>query len=205
MPPAGDGWLHEVKHPGPRLMACLDSNVVRLFDQRGEDWTERFWNIVETVRSLPVKSCIIDGVLVGGDGNSEASRCLRGKAQSGEVEFYAFDLLEVNGFDLRRDEIENRKRALAVVLRKAPDIVRFNPHFENEGEVVLRQARRMGFDGIVSKRRGSRYLSGRSTNWLSSKPLDYTIARLARGAPADRRNRAESQAFEGSGQEKEIQ
>jgi len=78
----------------------------------------------------------------------------------------------VNGFDLRRDEIENRKRALSHMLRKAADIVRFNPHFENDGEAVFRQACRMGFQGIVSKRRGSRYLSGRSTNWLFSKRMD---------------------------------
>jgi bifunctional non-homologous end joining protein LigD len=171
-PPPGGEWLHEVKHPGHRLMARRIGNGVRLFARRGEDWTDYFPNIVETVQLLPVKSCIIDGV-VGCDGKHKVTAdSLRGKAPTGDVEFYAFDLLEVNGFDLRRDEIENRKRALAHLLGKAHDTVRFNPHFEHDGEAVLHQACRMGFDGIVSKRRGSRYLSGRCTNWLFSKRLD---------------------------------
>jgi bifunctional non-homologous end joining protein LigD len=75
----------------------------------------------------------------------------------GEVALHAFDLLEVNGFDTRRDVIEDRKRTLAHLLRKMPEAIRFNPHFEREGEAVFEQACRMGFAGIISKRRGSRY------------------------------------------------
>jgi bifunctional non-homologous end joining protein LigD len=171
-PPSGDEWLHEVKHPGHRLMARRQAGGVRLFAQRGEDWTGRFPHIVAAVELLPVKSCIIDGELVGCDENGKTPFGHLRESGAQDVDFFVFDLLEVNGFDLRRDEIENRKRALSHLLRKAPEAVRFNPHFENDGEAVLRQACRMGFPGIVSKRRGSRYLSGRSTNWLFSKKLD---------------------------------
>jgi bifunctional non-homologous end joining protein LigD len=86
--------------------------------------------------------------------------------------FYVFDVLEVNGFDLRRDRLEERKRVLGQILRKAPAGMRLNEQFERCGEPMLRQIGQMGFEGVVSKRRGSRYLSGRSPDWLFSKKLD---------------------------------
>jgi len=93
-PPSGEEWLHEVKHPGQRLMARRDGNGVRLYGERGWDWTDRFPNIVDTIGLLPVKSCIIDGELVGCDENGKTpfSR-LREGPQDGDVEFYVFDLL----------------------------------------------------------------------------------------------------------------
>src|ERR1700757_3082025 len=85
---------------------------------------------------------------------------------------YAFDVLEVNGFDLRRDRLEERKRVLRQVLRRAPVGIRLNEQFERCGESILRHISRMGFEGIVSKWLGSRYLSGRSPDWLFSRTLD---------------------------------
>ena len=173
LPPSGDGWLHEVKHSGHRLLARRDGESVSLFERRGDDWTARFPQIVEAIRLLPAKSCAIDGQLVSRDkdGNTLSSP-LQETNHDGNLAFYAFDLIEVNGFDLRRDPIEERRRALADLLREVSDILRFNPHFEREGAAVLRQACQMGFEGIISKRRGSRYLPGRCTNWLISKMLD---------------------------------
>ena len=84
---------------------------------------------------------------------------------------YAFDLLEVNGFDLRRDPIEDRKRALTHLLRKPPGAIRLSESFDRGGQPLLREVSRMGFDGIISKRRGSRYLSGRSPDWLFSRMI----------------------------------
>jgi bifunctional non-homologous end joining protein LigD len=173
LPPSGDEWLHEVKHDGHRLLARRDGSGVRLFNQRGEDWTDRFPPIADAIGLLPVRSCIIDGELVGCDANGNTPfASLRGPAQDFDIALHAFDLLEVNGFDVRRDPVEERKRALEQLLRKASDSVRFNPHFERDGEAVFRQACRMGFAGIVSKRRGSRYLSGRCSNWLITKKMD---------------------------------
>jgi bifunctional non-homologous end joining protein LigD len=173
LPPSGDEWLHEVKHDGHRLLVRRDGAGVRLFNQRGEDWTERFPPIADAIGLLPVRSCIIDGELVGCDANGNTPFAgLRGPVQDFDIALHAFDLLEVNGFDVRRDPVEERKRALEQLLRKASDIVRFNPHFERDGEAVFRQACRMGFAGIVSKRRGSRYLSGRCSNWLITTKMD---------------------------------
>ena len=172
LPPTGDSWLHEVKRDGRRMLARRDGPNVRLFNHRGEDWTIRFPHIAQAIGMLPIRSCTIDGEVVGCDagGFARASR-LREDGGSA-VALHAFDLLEVNGFDTRRDVIEDRKRALAHLLRKMPAEIRFNPHFEREGEAVFHQACKMGFAGIISKRRGSRYLSGRSSSWLLTKKMD---------------------------------
>jgi len=117
--------------------------------------------------------CIIDGDLVRYDehGNPRLAPLPDGRLETG-ASLYAFDLLEVNGFDLRRDRIEDRKHALTRLLRKPPAAIRFNESFDRCGEPMLRQAGRMGLDGIISKRRGSRYLSGPSADWLFSRRID---------------------------------
>ena len=85
---------------------------------------------------------------------------------------YAFDLIELNGDDLRRDPLEVRKATLASVVAKAGSGMRFNEHIEGDGPTVFAHACKMGLEGIVSKRLGSRYRSGRSTDWLKMKNSD---------------------------------
>jgi bifunctional non-homologous end joining protein LigD len=96
---------------------------------------------------------------------------LRYRRQDGRVFLYAFDLLELNGQDMRREPLEARKRALAAVLRiKAGAGIQLNEHCDDlPADVVFRHACRLGFEGIVSKRLGSRYRSGRSPDWLKMK------------------------------------
>jgi bifunctional non-homologous end joining protein LigD len=127
---------------------------------------------VESMNLLPVRSCIIDGDLVRCDehGNTRLAPLSDGQSEIG-ASLYAFDLLEVNGFDLRRDPIEDRKRALTCLLRKPPAAIRLSASFDRGGQPLLREVSRMGFDGIISKRRGSRYLSGRSPDWLFSRRI----------------------------------
>src|ERR1700745_2138195 len=104
LPPSGPEWLHEIKHPGHRLIARRANSGIRLFGGHGEDWTSSFPHLVEAMDLLPVKSCIIDGELVRCNEHGEA-RLEPVRAGSLELgaSFYAFDVLEVNGFDLRRD------------------------------------------------------------------------------------------------------
>ena len=172
-PPSDDAWLHEIKHPRQRLIARRNGQGIRLFTEWGEDWTSRFPFVVESMTLLPVKSCIIDGDLVRCDehGNPRVGSLPDGRSETG-ASLYAFDLLEVNGFDLRPDSIEDRKRALTRLLRKPPGAIRLSEPFARCGEPMLRQVGRMGFDGIISKRRGSRYISGRSPDWLFSRKID---------------------------------
>ena len=117
-PPAGPGWLHEIKHDGYRLLARKDAARVRLITRRGIAWTERFPLIAEAASALPCKSCLIDGEAVACDDRGLADfQLLRRRGKP--VILYAFDLLQLDGEDLRGEPIEKRKAALAKLLRKA--------------------------------------------------------------------------------------
>ena len=169
LPPSGQEWLHELKHRGDRLIVRRDGDGIRLFAENGEDWTASFPRLIGAVALLPVRSCILDGEVVE---SRDQGKPVGEAVTQTSAGFYAFDLIEVNGFDLRRDRIEERKRALAHLLRKAPQPIRLNTQFESGGESLLRQVCRLGFEGVLSKRRGSRYLSGRCPDWILSRKLD---------------------------------
>ena len=170
-PPSGVLWLHEIKHDGFRVIARKDGDRVRLFSRPGNDLTDRFPLIVEALARLRSRSCIIDGeaVCCGDDGRPSFDR-IRYRKYDASVFLYAFDLIELDGDGLRRDPLEVRKATLASVLTKAGPGLRFNEHIEHDdGELVFRHACKMGLEGIVSKRKGSPYRSGRSADWLKMK------------------------------------
>jgi ATP-dependent DNA ligase len=161
---------HEIKHDGYRLMACRDMTGIRLLTRNGHDWTPRYSLIVEAVDRLKARSCLIDGEAVACDENGLAVfERLRRKPSGKHVFLYAFDLLELDGQDLRREPLETRKVTLASLLRRSLPGVRLNEHLAHDGESVFRHACKMGLEGIVSKRFGSRYRSGRSKDWLKFK------------------------------------
>jgi bifunctional non-homologous end joining protein LigD len=170
-PPSGAVWLHEIKHDGFRVIARKDGNSVRLYSRPGNDLTSRFLLIVEALARLRSRSCIIDGeaVCCDDDGLPVFDR-LRYRRHDDRVFLYAFDLIALNGDDLRREPLTVRKATLASVLRKARPGLVLNEHLEHEdGEVVFRHACKLGLEGIISKRLGSRYRSGRSPDWFKMK------------------------------------
>jgi bifunctional non-homologous end joining protein LigD len=118
-PPSGSNWIHEIKHDGYRLMARRDPVGIRLITRKGNDWTTRFPLVVEAVNHLKVRSCLIDGEAVCCDERGLAIfEKLRERRNEPDAFLYAFDLLELNGADLRREPIEVRKATLASLLRK---------------------------------------------------------------------------------------
>ena len=120
-----------------------------------------------------MRSCLIDGEAVACDQNDLAVfELLREKRHGRHIFLYAFDLLELNGKDLKREPFEVRKATLASLLRSFPSGVRFNEHLTHDGEVVFRHACKLGLEGIVSKRRGSIYRSGKCKDWLKFKNPD---------------------------------
>jgi bifunctional non-homologous end joining protein LigD len=127
--------------------------------------------VVEAVNHLKVRSGLIDGEVVCCDEQEMTSfQLLRQQRNEPQAFLYAFDLLELNGTDLRREPIEVRKATLASILRKSRPGVRLNEHLEHpDGLTVFQHACKMGLEGIVSKRLGSRYRSGRSPEWLKFK------------------------------------
>jgi bifunctional non-homologous end joining protein LigD len=172
-PPSGDVWLHEIKHDGFRVMARKDGNRVRLYSRPGNDFTYRFPLIVESLARLRSRSCIIDGEAVACDDNGMPSfDRIRYRRHDASVFLYAFDLIEWNGDDLRREPLAVRKATLASVLAKAAPGLRLNDHIEADGPTVFAHACKMGLEGIVSKRKDSPYRSGRSPDWLKMKNAD---------------------------------
>src|SRR5499427_5110648 len=119
--PSGSEWLHEIKHDGFRISARKNGERVRLYSRPGNDLTRRFPLIVEMLARLRSRSCIIDGEAVACDDNGVAS----------------FDLIELNGDDLRRDPLEMRKATLASIVAKAARGIRFNEHMEGGGPTVF--------------------------------------------------------------------
>jgi len=171
--PSGNEWLHEIKHDGFRVIARKKGAQVRLYSRHRSDLTYRFPLIVETLSRLHSRSCIIDGEAVDCDDNGVTSfNRVRYRRHDGSIFLYAFDLIELNGDDLRRDPLEGRKAALEMLLAKAGAGIRFNEHMEGDGETVFRHACKLGLEGIVSKRKDSPYRSGRSPDWLKMKNAD---------------------------------
>jgi bifunctional non-homologous end joining protein LigD len=168
--PSGSQWLHEIKHDGFRVIARKNGAQVRLYSRPGNDLTYRFPLIVETLVCLRSRSCIIDGEAVAcdDDGVTLFDR-VRYRHHDESIFLYAFDLIELNGDDLRRDPLEGRRATLEMILAKAGAGIRFNEHMKGDGETVFRHACKLCLEGIVSKRKDSAYRSGRSPDWLKMK------------------------------------
>jgi len=172
-PPASPDWLHEIKHDGYRMLARRDGERVHFISRRGLDWAWRFPMIVAAVEALAVRSCLIDGEVIACDADGVADfQLLRWRRQHDPAMLCAFDLIELDGCDLRGEPIEERKAELARLLGDGPPNIVFNRVFGDPGPIIFEQACKFGCEGIVSKRRGSRYAPGRSDDWLKVKNPD---------------------------------
>jgi bifunctional non-homologous end joining protein LigD len=169
-PPSGPKWLHEIKHDGFRIMARRNGEGVQLYTRNGYDFAGRFPQIVEAVSKLKVRSCFIDGeAIVVDEHGLSAFDLIRSWRHDHAAVLCAFDLVELDGKDLRRVPIEQRKQALAGLLRRERDGIVLNVHYDCDGETIFKHACKLGCEGIVSKRLGSLYRSGRSPHWLKVK------------------------------------
>jgi bifunctional non-homologous end joining protein LigD len=165
--PSGERWIHEVKFDGYRVQMHVVNESVRIFTRRGNDWTNRFKKVAADGWRLNAKSAIIDGEVIvpAADGVSDFSVLqneLRGKSK--KLVLYAFDLLYLNGYDMRKAPLFQRKAALRALIAKS-DIL-FSDSFEVDGAEMFRSACSMGLEGVVSKVQDARYHSGRSNDWV---------------------------------------
>jgi bifunctional non-homologous end joining protein LigD len=157
-PPAGTGWLHEIKHDGFRIMAHRRDRSVRLVTRNGRDLTDRFPLVTAAIEGLPVKSCVIDGeAIVCNDSGLAVFNLIRGHGTNARAILCAFDLLEVNGEDIRAEPIDERKRRLAGLLRLPHEGIALNESYREDGATIFKHACALGCEGIVSKRLGSQY------------------------------------------------
>lgn len=173
-PPSGKDWIHEIKLDGYRLEARIDHGRVKLLTRSGLDWTGKFKTLAKAFSALTVDQALIDGEVVAetGEGFSSFSELQADLKEGREnrLVFYAFDLLHLDGYDLTRAPLRERKRALASVLpTDRTGFIRVSEHFDTDGEALKRHACRIGFEGIISKRASAPYVSGRSKDWLKIK------------------------------------
>lgn len=173
-PPKGEKWLHEIKFDGYRLQARIDGKTVTLLTRSGLDWTAKFGKrLQQALAALPAQTALIDGeVVVETNGGASDFSALQHDLSEGVTDrmvYYAFDLLYLDGHDLRDATLEKRKELLRTLLADAGENLRFSEHFTEAGVLVLEHACRLSLEGIVSKDRNSTYASGRKGQWIKSK------------------------------------
>jgi bifunctional non-homologous end joining protein LigD len=171
-PPAGAGWVHEIKFDGFRLFAQRRGGVgARLLNRNGHDWSDRYPSVFEALKALKITSCLIGGEVVVCDERGVAvfDQLRHGKRVKPGAVLYAFDLLELEGEDLRGMSIEMRKRKLVHLLDAAKAGLQISEHLHGDAAEIFIHACQLGCEGIVSKRLGSRSSSGRTDNWIKVK------------------------------------
>jgi bifunctional non-homologous end joining protein LigD len=172
-PPIDAGWLHELKLDGYRIQARKDGDNIQLLTRTGLDWTHRMQTIAAQLNSLPAETAILDGELVVLAPNGTTSFAdLQAAFQEGvkkPLTYFAFDLLHLNGHNLRGLPLVERKKLLSQLLKNSGEFVLYGEHVESNGEEVFRKACELHAEGIVSKRASSRYSPGRSADWLKLK------------------------------------
>ena len=176
-PPAGDSWVHEIKFDGYRLLARIDGGRVRLKTRSGLDWTSKFPSVQKALERLPVVAAFLDGeVVVETERGTPDFGALQQDLSEGRSDrfcYYLFDLLHLDGIDLTRASLIDRKGALARLLAGHDDgVLKLSEHFAERGDIVFKHASRLGLEGIVSKLTSAPYRSGRSKAWLKSKCID---------------------------------
>jgi bifunctional non-homologous end joining protein LigD len=175
--PDGDEWLHELKLDGYRLLCRVKGGKVAIRSRNGQDWTRRFPGLAEALRALPAKAALVDGeaVVYGAHGRTDFSalQAALGRPDHGaaDVAFAAFDLLHLDGRDLRGAAQVDRKRALRALLARLPEgsPVRYCDHVVGRGAEFHAAACASGLEGVVSKRADAPYRAGRTRTWLKIK------------------------------------
>jgi bifunctional non-homologous end joining protein LigD len=172
-PPAGPGWVHEIKHDGYRLIVRRDGEAVQLFTRRGHDWTDRYPAIAAAAGKLRARSFTMDGeaVVVGVDGVAIFNALHRRRKASDALLSRSISW-NSTGEDLRPLPLGARKAKLARLSARKPVGIVFNEHTDEDGATVFRHACKLGVEGIVSKRLTAPYRSGPSRDWLKVKNPD---------------------------------
>ncbi len=172
--PEGDAWLHEQKFDGYRILAHLEGRKLQLLSRRFNDWTAQFPSVVDAVAALPVKSVILDGeiavVMPDGRTSFQALQNAFGKRDANIV-YFVFDLLGLDGEDLTKLPLEQRKARLEKLVGGQHGVIRYSDHVIGNGEAFFELACKRGLEGIVSKKRDAPYSPGRGKSWLKTKCL----------------------------------
>src|SRR5438067_641675 len=171
-PPQDPHWVHEIKYDGYRMLCRIEAGQTRMISRNGHDWTAKFPSVAETLSRLPVESAWIDGEVVVVDARARSSLQAIQHALSGNdaaLTFFAFDLMYLNGIDLRGVALGERKGLLKELLADGPATIRYSEHFSAPGKEFLDKVCGLGLEGMVSKRADLPYQSGRGAAWQKTK------------------------------------
>jgi len=174
-PPDGEGWVHEIKYDGYRMLTAVGGGDVRIYTRRGLDWTEKFPPLIRPLLDLPISSALFDGEVAVADKDGRTDfgalqdRMAEGKGRG--IGYYVFDLLSVDGEDIRKHPLLERKKRLAALLADQPRSgpLFYSDHVAGNGAAMLQHVCAMNLEGIISKRGDAPYRSDRSKAWLKSK------------------------------------
>ena len=172
-PPSGMDWIHEIKHDGYRLQIHKHGKTVRLFTMTGVDWTARYPWIVEGAMALHADAAVIDAeCCIAADDGVTRFEALHARTDDASAFAYVFDLLSHDGEDVRALPLEGRKAWLRGLLsgkRRSGQGILLSEHLTGDGPAIYAQACKLGLEGIISKRLGSKYRSGRCSSWIKVK------------------------------------
>ncbi|RUZ80242.1 ATP-dependent DNA ligase [Mesorhizobium sp. M7A.F.Ca.CA.001.14.1.1] len=192
-PPQGDEWLHEIKFDGYRTQIIKDENGIRLFTKNGYDWTGRYIELAGEAEAIEAESFIIDGetITVNEAGLSDfraLQSAVTRRKPSRDLYLVAFDLLHLNGHDLRNMPVEDRREILQELI-PAVGRIQISKAMPGTGDAVYHLVDRAGLEGMVSKRKGSIYRSGPTMNWrkikcYAEKEMDIIGVQREAGKPA---------------------
>jgi bifunctional non-homologous end joining protein LigD len=172
--PDGEGWLHEIKLDGYRILARVENGRARLVSRNGNDWTERFSAVAAAAGSIAADAALLDGeVVVLNEAGITDFHALQNAASipASDLQYFVFDLLYLNGHDLTAVPLVDRKEALRALLAASAPLagIRFSDHVVGNGAAFFETACRSGVEGVISKRVASRYEAKRTRDWLKTK------------------------------------
>lgn len=172
--PTGEGWVHELKYDGYRILCRVKDGAATLFTRNGHDWTSKLHRIAETIAALSVKNAWLDGEVVALKPDGRISfqtlqNAFDARSDS-DLVYYVFDLLYLDGYDLRPVPLIERKRLLASLLKGGRSgVIRYSDHIAGQGDVAYAEACRSGMEGLIAKRADAAYRAGRNRNWVKVK------------------------------------
>jgi bifunctional non-homologous end joining protein LigD len=178
--PKGEGWVYEVKFDGYRMQVHKAGKEITLFTRNGADWTDRFPHLAAALTSLPCRAAIIDAELVHADGFEALHRGVHKRVED-DLMLWGFDLMQLNGDDIRAVHLEDRKRRLGNLIERARIARLLHSETFTDGERLLAECDERGLEGIVAKHRAGVYRSGRSTGWIKVKCQAWREANRNRG------------------------
>ena len=172
--PSGGDWIYEIKFDGYRALALRGGSETRILSRNQKDLGSKFPEVKDSIAALDVQDAIIDGEIVALDEKGRSSFQLLQGFDTGQekppIVYYAFDLLQLNGKNLQNLPIEERKAKLEELLKKPPGVIRYSVSFTKDIPELLDRTRKLGLEGLIGKRSGSRYEPGKRTGaWIKLK------------------------------------